>query len=398
MKIITDLTLTSAPHRPRRPWSPAGLFASGTQGLWLDPTDQSTLFQDAAGTIPVVSDGDPVTLVLDKSRGLKLGPELVEMENLPEPIVAASGSPGAWNAATRSMFTPEAGTNSTYPRFRFGLGLEEGKHYFVQGRLGGDTDKLGSNVWQRIRLATGGSNNPVHYDPATGVFTARQVAGSSSLEFHLNGTQHPVTVKIDELSIREIPGKHVFQPAPASRPTWRSDGSQGWLEFDGVDDFLVSGSIDFSHTARLCSFAGVSNITPTGSVLVDYTGGPNPHGFTLFAVSSSVHGSRLRSGRLFGPDSDVQINRPDPAVYAAYADLAIAQNRIEANGLDETGQVFSSLMSDFETGNLSVGARNEALFLDGYLHYLIVLDHFPDESEGKRTKSHIAKKVGMPQW
>ncbi|MEQ3723516.1 hypothetical protein [Alcanivorax sp.] len=46
---------------------PASLFLSGEPGVWLDPGDISTLFQDAEGTIPVRFDGDPVGLILDKS-------------------------------------------------------------------------------------------------------------------------------------------------------------------------------------------------------------------------------------------------------------------------------------------------------------------------------------------
>jgi len=48
-------------------WTPASLFSTGAQGAWLDPSDFSTLFQDVAGTVPVVADGDPVALMLDKS-------------------------------------------------------------------------------------------------------------------------------------------------------------------------------------------------------------------------------------------------------------------------------------------------------------------------------------------
>lgn len=43
------------------------LFAGGKQGMWLDPSDLSTMFKDAAGTVPVTKDGDPVGLMLDKS-------------------------------------------------------------------------------------------------------------------------------------------------------------------------------------------------------------------------------------------------------------------------------------------------------------------------------------------
>ena len=43
------------------------LFANGEQGFFYDPNDLSTMFQDAAGTIPVTAVGQPVGLMLDKS-------------------------------------------------------------------------------------------------------------------------------------------------------------------------------------------------------------------------------------------------------------------------------------------------------------------------------------------
>jgi hypothetical protein len=56
----------SGQHKPYI-FKPEDLFFLGEQGAWYDPSDISTLFQDAAGTTPVTADGDPVGLVLDKS-------------------------------------------------------------------------------------------------------------------------------------------------------------------------------------------------------------------------------------------------------------------------------------------------------------------------------------------
>ena len=42
------------------------LFANGEQGVWYDPSDLTTLFQDAAGTTPVTAVEQPVGLILDK--------------------------------------------------------------------------------------------------------------------------------------------------------------------------------------------------------------------------------------------------------------------------------------------------------------------------------------------
>lgn len=43
------------------------LFAASEQGAWYDPSDFSTMFQDAAGTTPVTAVGQPVGRIKDKS-------------------------------------------------------------------------------------------------------------------------------------------------------------------------------------------------------------------------------------------------------------------------------------------------------------------------------------------
>lgn len=43
------------------------LFTGGKQGLIYDPSDLTSLWQDASGTVPVTKSGDPVGLILDKS-------------------------------------------------------------------------------------------------------------------------------------------------------------------------------------------------------------------------------------------------------------------------------------------------------------------------------------------
>jgi hypothetical protein len=71
--ILSGLSLRGRPFFGLNPFdvvsgfSPLDLFQSGEQGAWYDPSDLTTLFQDDAGTTPVVSDGDPVGLMQDKS-------------------------------------------------------------------------------------------------------------------------------------------------------------------------------------------------------------------------------------------------------------------------------------------------------------------------------------------
>lgn len=56
-----SLTITAAD------FSPLSLFQSGEQGVWYDPSDFSTMFQDSAGTTPVTAVGQAVGRILDKS-------------------------------------------------------------------------------------------------------------------------------------------------------------------------------------------------------------------------------------------------------------------------------------------------------------------------------------------
>jgi hypothetical protein len=53
-----------------RPWVtflPSDLFAASEKGVWYDPGDINSLFQDVAGTIPVTASGQTVALMKDKS-------------------------------------------------------------------------------------------------------------------------------------------------------------------------------------------------------------------------------------------------------------------------------------------------------------------------------------------
>lgn len=55
------------PQKQLRGFVPSILFSAGEKGVWYDPSDLSTLFQDAAGTTPVTAAGQPVGKILDKS-------------------------------------------------------------------------------------------------------------------------------------------------------------------------------------------------------------------------------------------------------------------------------------------------------------------------------------------
>ena len=48
-------------------FTPEELFKNGEQGVWYDPTDLATMYQEHTGGSPVTANGQPVGLMLDKS-------------------------------------------------------------------------------------------------------------------------------------------------------------------------------------------------------------------------------------------------------------------------------------------------------------------------------------------
>ena len=66
--IVSPISGFSSPIGQRR-FSVRDLFRRNEPGVWYDPSDLTTMFQDRAGTTPVTAPGQTVGLVLDKSRG-----------------------------------------------------------------------------------------------------------------------------------------------------------------------------------------------------------------------------------------------------------------------------------------------------------------------------------------
>ena len=70
-------------------FNPLSLFTGGKQGVWYDPSDKSTLFQDVAGTVPVTKDGDHVALMKDKSGN---GNHAVQTVSASRPVYKTDGA------------------------------------------------------------------------------------------------------------------------------------------------------------------------------------------------------------------------------------------------------------------------------------------------------------------
>ena len=167
------------------------LFANGEQGFVYDPNDLSTLYQDAAGTIPVTSVGQPVGLVLDKSKGLVLGEELASVtEVVSLPIDAVGG--------VKTYLIGAVDIGKTY-QISFTVSNFTGSGDV--GIAGPTTQWLDGTS---VSISSNGTKRCIRTK-----FTTREV--------YLY-TRNTAACVFSNISIKEIKGHHAYQTTSASRP------------------------------------------------------------------------------------------------------------------------------------------------------------------------------------
>jgi hypothetical protein len=182
----------------------ATLFAHNEPGAWYDPSDLGTMFTTSDGTTPVTGVEQAVGLILDKSRGLAIGGELVtngsfavDANWVKEAGWAISGGQAVATATSASIYQNSVVTS--------------GKTYFITIAVASVT--AGS---VRVRISSLQLSQAI---TAAGTYTMRLSAtGTGSLDIVGTG----FSGAIDEISVREIAGTHAIQPSSASRPVLRN--------------------------------------------------------------------------------------------------------------------------------------------------------------------------------
>ena len=203
------------------PWTPAKWFLASEQGIWLDPSDMSTLFQDSAGTTPVTAVEQPVGLVLDKSQGLVLGSELVANGTFD------AGTTGwiADNSASLSVVGQKLRVQhggGNYPLAVYNISTVAGKTYRIHFSVtrGTSPNGIGLRTFNLPFLGGGAQLGDSGYKTTSGDYVCvfEAVSSTSHIYFIVNTETVGTYDDVDNVSIREIPGNHASQPTTASRP------------------------------------------------------------------------------------------------------------------------------------------------------------------------------------
>lgn len=247
------------------------LFANGEQGVWYDPSDFTTMFEDTTGSIPIALER-PVGLLLDKSKGLALSSELQPNGDF------SSGSTG-WTVAGDWVIQnnrAEKLTNTANSNLGTSISVEANKSYLVTFDIISVTGQI------IVQTASSSNANLIGFTSAGSVrcvITAASVlTGSRVIVFRAVTAS---TAVIDNVSIKELAGNHAISAlaSGAKRPTL----SAKYNLLVGTTT-LATQSVTTLATNYLLSFTGAGSITLSGTKTGTFTAGNN----TLSSVTAGT--------------------------------------------------------------------------------------------------------------
>lgn len=371
MPIVAQI---AQPIVPSVGWTPASLFAAGEPGVWYDPSDFSTMFQDNTGTTPVTATGQTVGLIFDKSQGLVLGSELVTDGDFSSstawttPIAGASITGGALVFDNVTSMTGGAVVTTNTPV----ASIVAGKTYLVTYTIIGGTNKS-------VSVGVGGAAGTARIDAGTysEYITATNTTGPYVQVRLQNGTR---TGSIDNISVKELPGNHALQATLASRPLLQQDGNgYYYLLFDGSDDSLATSSFT-PGTDKAQVFAGVRKLSDAATgVLLESSAAVSTNSGALQIAAPVSAGAANYSfsskGSALGSASytNATVTAPVTTVLTGLGDISGDSATLRTNGTQ-----VAQATTDQGTGNylaypLYIGRRaGTSLPFNGRLYGLIV--------------------------
>ena len=194
-------------------------------------------------------------------------------------------------------------------------------------------------------------------------------------------------------------GNHATQATAAKRPIYTEGSGLAWLAFDGVDDAMATGAIDFTGTDKVIIFTGTQKDDNSTRMVAELSASVIGNNGSFFMLTSSTYASSARGdANLFSnqrADTNT-VSGANTSVITALSDIPADSTIIRRNGSQEGEATGDKGGGNFGNHVLNIGSRdNSSLFLNGKLYGLIIPGKLASAGEIASTEAYMASKTGV---
>ena len=285
-------------------FSPLSLFTGSVVGVWYDPNDITTLFQDTAGTTPITATGQSVALMLDKSGNAKHASQSTAGSR---PIYGIIPYGGLRNilVSTDALATQTVVVGAVAQTLSFT----------------GTGSVVLSGAYIGTLTGTGASNQvSLTFTPTAGNLTLTVTGSVTFAQLEKGSVVTAYQKSTTKYNVTEV-GK----------------SSVGVLWADGSDDGMVTSSIDFSTTDKITIWAGIEKLSDAAQgLLIELTAnaGTTPNAFSLQAPGPSVSFRFVSQGSATGSGivDATGFTAPTARIVTGLGDISGDRSTLQVNG------------------------------------------------------------------
>lgn len=403
------------PTIPNVNWIPNSLFALAEPGVWYDPSDLTTLFQDNLGVTPVTAPGQTVGRILDKSGR---GNHATQATLAQRPTYGINPITGTRNLGLMTSFTSVTGAaGSEIPNATgwSNIATTGGTRTYVASSQFPGNQALDIVGVTAARNAIAYTITPLPSTTYTVSFWIESVSGFTGFASYAVGAQTSGNINAPASTGRvsynftsdAVPTNVVIRfgvgTAGNANGSIRISGIQvevgttatayqnvvtqyevteagvqstSYLRFDGVDDGMLTGTIT-PATNKVQVFSGIRKLSDALRAVVaemSATIAGNAGVFTLITSSSSGPNYTFSSKGTVQTDNTVSTyTAPITNVVSALGDISGPSSLVRVNGFQ-----VGSVLTTQGTGNylaypLYIGRRGgSSLPFNGRIYSLIV--------------------------
>ena len=190
--------------------SSASTYQKITDGIqdYYTVQPQPVLFQNSSGTIPVTAVEQPVGLMLDKSKGLALGAELLTNGTFDTNVAGWSASLSmVWSAANGGCAIGSGSAGSDLCASTLFV-TTIGQSYIVTANI----------IAVNMNYALSAGLTTTTYSSILGLRSFIFTATTTSSTFYIRATGASGVITFDNISVKQIAGNHAFQATAGNRP------------------------------------------------------------------------------------------------------------------------------------------------------------------------------------